>query len=145
MKTKFILLLCSIILISVTSGCLDKLTEETPVLYLNLSVTGDYQHPVIDTTNTDRYLEILPILKQKQYNIAAENPHLSCVMFYNKNKISYYTSTPYDGPGYYLLTIVFENGKPLPKSSNESIISHVQFVDINGQVIGDEYFSVRWP
>ncbi len=145
MKSHFIVLFTVILLVSTSFGCLDKLTEKSLVLHLNLSVTGDYQHPVIDAAATDRYLEMLPVLKQKRYDTATEKPYLHCVAFYNKDKISYYTSVPYNGPGNYLMTIVFEEGKTLPKSSNEAIIAHVQFVDANGAIIGDEYFSIRWP
>ncbi|MCL7411469.1 MAG: hypothetical protein P1P69_03205 [Methanosarcinaceae archaeon] len=143
---KYILSFFIILLIAgASSGCLDKITKESSVLHLDLSVAGDYQNPVIDVTNTDRYLENVPFLKQKRYDIVTQRPYIHAVMFYNRDKISYYTSVPYTGPGNYLFTITFEDGKVLPTSSNESIVANVQFVDANGIIIGDEYFSVRWP
>lgn len=134
-----------LLIVGASSGCLNKITQESPVFHLDLSVAGDYQNPVIDATNTDRYLENVPILKQKRYDIATRKPYIHAVVFFNRDKISYYTSVPYTGPGNYPLTIIFEDGKVLPTSSNESIVANVQFVDINGKIIGDEYFSVRWP
>lgn len=134
-----------LLIVGASPGCLNKITQESPVFHLNLSVAGDYQNPVIDANNTDRYLEIVPILKQRRYDVVTQKPYIHAIVFFNRDKISYYTSVPYTGPGNYLLTITFEDGKVLPTSSNESVVANVQFVDINGKIIGDEYFSVRWP
>lgn len=134
-----------LLIVGASPGCLNKITQESPVFHLNLSVAGDYQNPVIDANNTDRYLEIVPILKQRRYDVVTQKPYIHAIVFFNRDKISYYTSVPYTGPGNYLLTITFEDGKVLPTSSNESVVANVQFVDVNGKIIGDEYFSVRWP
>lgn len=127
-----------------TGGCLERATEESPVLYLDISVTGDFEHPRIDLQNTDRRIENIPVIKQSRYDKVISPPFISCIMFYNRSRISHLTSESYHGPGNYTLTVTFMDGKPLPDSPEEAVLAKVEFVDSDSQLVGAERFSVRW-
>ena len=130
-----------------TAGCvdnIDKLKQTSPVLHLDLFVVEDEGKVTLDLQQTDRYTENVPLLKQTRYDKIEAPPYISGVVFYNKDKISYISSTPYKGPGNYTLSIAFEDGKILPKSSNESILVKLEFVDANGQLNNVERLNVRW-
>ena len=130
-----------------TAGCvdnIDKLKQTSPVLHLKLSAVEDGDKVTLDLQKTDRYIENVPILKQTRYDKVDSPPYITGLVFYNNDKISYIASTPYNGPGNYSLYISFEEGKPLPKSSNESILVKLEFVNAQGQLTNMERLSVRW-
>ena len=146
MKIQIVILLLFVSIVT-TAGCVDninKLTQTSPVLHLKLSIVENEDKIILDLQKTDRYIEDLPILKQTRYDKVDSPPYIAGLVFYNNDKISYIASTPYNGPGNYTLTIAFEEGKLLPKSSNESILVKLEFVDAQGQLTNVERLNVRW-
>ena len=147
MKINKIIILLLFLSIVTTAGCvdsMDKLKQTSPVLHLKLSVIEDGDKVTLDLQKTDRYTENVPVLKQTRYDKVNSPPYIAGMAFYNNDKISYIASTPYDGPGNYTLTFAFEEGKLLPKSSNESILVKLEFIDAHGQLNNVERISVRW-
>ena len=142
MKSKilYIFLLASL----TTAGCLESVTKESPVLYLDICVTGDFENPRINLQSTDRRIESVPAIKQSKYDKVVSPPLISGVIFYNRSRISYLTSEPYHGPGNYTLTLTFIDGKRLPESLEEGVLIKVEFLDVNSQLIGAERFNIRW-
>ena len=146
MKIQIIILFLFLSIVT-TAGCVDnmeKLKQTSPVLNLKLSVVEDGDKVTLDLQKTDRYIEDMPILKQARYDKVNSPPYITGLVFYNNDKISYIASTPYNGPGNYTLSIVFKEGKLLPKSSNESILVKLEFVNAQGQLTNMERLSVRW-
>ena len=143
-KIIFLFLFTSIV---TTAGCvdnIDKLKQTSPVLHLNLSIVEDNNKITLNLQQTDRFTENISVLKQTRYDKVNSPPYIAGIVFYNNDKISYVASTPYNGPGNYTLTFAFKNGKLLPKSSNESILVKLEFVDANGQLNNIERLNVRW-
>ena len=146
MKIQIIVLFLFLSIVT-TAGCvdnMDKLKQTSPVLHLKLSVVEGGDKVTLDLQKTDRYIENVSILKQTRYDKVDSPPYIAGMVFYNNDKISYIASTPYNGPGNYTLTFAFEEGKTLPKSSNESILVKLEFIDAQGQLNNVERISVRW-
>ena len=147
MKMNKIIILFLFCFILTTTGCvdnIDKLKQTSPVLHLDLFVVEDDGKVTLDLQQTDRYTENISVLKQTRYDKVNSPPYIAGRVFYYNYKISYIASTPYHGPGNYTLTFAFEDGKLLPKSSNESILVKLEFVDANGQLNNIERLNVRW-
>lgn len=136
-----------VLLLILTSGCLDlkSLTDSSTVLHLNLAITENDSKPTIDFENTTRFSESIPIMKQHSYDDIVSLPYVSCDVFYKQNKISYFTSKPYEGAGEYEFTIIFRDNKPIPNSSDETITVLVTIVGSDGKYLVKEYIFVRWP
>jgi len=146
MKIQIIVLFLFLSIVT-TAGCvdnMDKLKQTRPVLNLKLSVVEDGGKVTLDLQKTDRYITEVPVLKQSRYDKVNSPPYITGLVFYNNDKISYIASTPYNGPGNYTLSIAFEEGKLLPKSSNESVLVKLEFVDAQGQLTNVERLNVRW-
>lgn len=146
MKIQILILLLFVSILA-TAGCVDnieKLKQTSPVLHLNLSVIEDDGKITLDLQHTDRFTENLSVLKQTQFDKVDSPPYIAGIAFYNNDKISYITSTPYHGPGNYTLTFAFDDEKLLPESSNESILVKLEFIDAHGQVNNVQRISVRW-
>lgn len=147
MKLYKILILLLFLSTITTTGCVDnikKINQKTPVMHLNMFAHEDDGKMTLDLQKTDRHIEYLPLLKQTRYDKVEAPPYIAGIAFYNTDKISYIASTPYNGPGNYTLSITFEDGKLLPKSSNESILVKLEFIDAQGQLNNVERISVRW-
>ena len=136
-----------VLLLTLSSGCVnfDVLTDSSSVFNLNLVITGNYSNPSINTDNTTRSTEMVPLVKQHRYNEIVELPYIACEVFYKTDKISYYTSLPYYGADVYNFKIVFKDDKPIPNSSDEAVTVLVRIVGSDGEYIAKEYISVRWP
>ena len=146
MKIQIIVLFLFLSIVT-TAGCvdnMDKLKQTSPVLHLKLSVVEDGDKVTLNLQKTDRYVENISILKQTRYDKVDSPPYITGLVFYNNDKISYIASTPYEGTGNYTLSIAFKDGKTLPKSSNESILVKLEFVNAQGQLTNMERLSVRW-
>ena len=141
MKTKFVLLVILIVWIAFTAGCID--IEESEVLYFNLVVKGDYQHPVFDLKNSTRSLEMVSLLKQPRYDEVVEFPRIDSRIFFNQDVISYFTSEPYTGPGTYNFIIAFKDDIIFPQP-NDSAIILIKVYDSN-KLIKKEYLTLKWP
>ena len=135
------------ILLIFSSGCINTkiLTDSSQVLNLNLAIKGNYSNPLIDTDNTTRSSEIIPLIRQHRYDESADLPYISCEMFYKQDKISYFTSKPYEGAGEYDFTIVFIDNKIIPNSSDETTTVLIRIVGSDGEYVAKEYIIVRWP
>ena len=145
MKIQIIILVLFLSIVA-TAGCIDnmdKLKQTSPVLHLELSVVEDGEKMTLDLQKTDRYIEDMPIIKQAKYDVVNSPPYITGLVFHNNDKISYIASTPYDGPGNYNLSIVFEEGKLLP-TANDSILVKLEFVNSQGQLTNIERLNVRW-
>lgn len=121
----------------------DQGQRETPVLRVELNVTGIFNDPVIDVSNTDRYIELIPIHKQSRKSPNIEGNAILCDIYYEQNLISYGTVIPYNGPGTYSLNVNFLDNVALPKSNNDSVIAWVRFV-VNDKVIRTQYVVIWW-
>ena len=145
-KSKNIILLSLITLILLTSGCIsEKMIDKSPVLLINVSVTGDYYNPIIDANNTTRYVEMRRAIDQPKYPIIDNLPGVFCSLYYNMTRTTYDTSVPYHGPGNYLFTVVFVDGAPMPKSTNDFFNVQIEFIDKDGRGIKKHQLGMRWP
>lgn len=144
---KYIIVILLIVLLSVfQSGCItSKITEKRPVLYLNVSIIGTYDRPTIDTNNTTAFSQNIPLIKNPRYDKVTTLPLIYSTVFYEQKKISYETSEPYHGPGNYLMTIAFLDGKPIPDTSEEFLVVLGGIIDSDGTPLMKEYVAVRWP
>ena len=126
------------------TGCIDEKLNDSLVFNINMEVTGDYSHPVIDLENITRTVEYIPGLKVPKYDIRTEFPYIECNAFYNMTRVSYDTSVPYAGPGNYSFRVIFFDNVQIPKA-NESVNVMIDFIDKDGTGIVRRYFAIKWP
>ena len=143
MNTKKTLLIF-LLFVTLSSGCTgSKITEQSPVLYVDFTISGTYENPILDTSNATRHVELVPLLKlPRNNNIAA--PLIYSDVFYNQNKISITSSKPYHGPDNYTLEITFKDDVQMPTSSNDALTVLIGIVNSNGAPLLKEYIGVRW-
>ncbi len=151
LKSKNVIVLSLVALILLTSGCINfetistKITDKSPVLLINVSVTGDYYNPIIDVSNTTREVEMRRAIDQPKYPIVNNLPGVYCSLYYDGTRAAYDTSVPYRGPGNYLFTVVFTDYAPVPKSTNNFFVIQIEFIDENGKGIMKDQLVMRWP
>ena len=139
-----IILLIFLLFITLSTGCIDsKITEQHPVLYIDFTISGTYENPILDTSNATRHVEFVPLLKlPKNDNVVA--PLIYSDVFYNQDKISITSVKPYHGPDDYTLEITFKNDVQMPTSSNDALTVLIGIVNSNGAPLLKQYIGVRW-
>lgn len=134
------------VLISGVAYYSDDIMNESPVMHIDLSIIGDYDNPVIDANNTDRTVEMMPILKQnRNTNVITENAIIFDA-YYDQQKItSNSVYVPYYGAGNnYSLTLLFRDDVRLPTSDQESVIMQITFINEAGKAFNTKYMAFRW-
>jgi len=91
----FFIIIIAIVLLS-TSGCL----ESKKVIKIKATIV-DNNVPLI--TNVDANSELIEALKYPK-DIPPNFPGVYVLIIYNNNRLNYWTSVPYTGPGTYEIT-----------------------------------------
>lgn len=143
MKKIIFLILIAVLIGSVAYYTGESVFEKSPVMYVDLSIVGEFENPVFDVNNTSRTVEMVPIIKQNRDPGAISANSIVCGVFYDRQKIGNSIIVPYQGPGNYSLTFTFKDDVRLPTSDKDFV--NIQFKFLNeGEVFATKFLLLRW-
>jgi len=131
---KLLSLILIILLVTSSSGCLT-----VPILKVTTTIGGTTDAPVIESIEVEQGT-IGALQQPKDYPMHI--PGVYVFVIGHGDKISYWTSTNYTGPGTYELTAGFMHGKAPGSGDTLSIL--VRVVDESGDYVANNETTMIW-